>query len=226
MPLDAEARAGLLVDSQKINGLSTDDLQTTLSRNAANSTSIANKNTESKIVATTISIPFSEGDDLTSIVRERLSLFTKPWVDAAGAYIFRQGKQIPVNLNPLLFDQSYREVIPLEAEDRIIVPEMKQTVTVTGAVTTPGVYPYTPGRTFEYYIGLAGGFDYQRNTGNAVTITDVYGKKLAKSSIIGPNTIITAKSNAFMYNFNIYVPIITVTATILTIVTSILTLTR
>ena len=182
--------------------------------------------TEAKIAAVTIPIPFSEGDDLISIVRERLALFTKPWVDAAGAYIFRQGKQIPVNLSPLLFDQSYREVIPLEAEDRIIVPEIKQTVTVTGAVASPGVYPYTPGRTFEYYIGLAGGFDYQRNTGQAVVITDVYGKKLAKDSVISPNTIIAAKSNAFMYNFNIYVPLITVTATILTIVTSILTLTR
>jgi len=213
MPLDAEARAGLLADMQKIN-----------SRNSANTT--ANTGAEAKIAAVTIPIPFSEGDDLISIVRERLTLFTKPWVDAAGAYIFRQGKQIPVNLSPLLFDQSYRELIPLEAEDRIIVPEIKQTVTVTGAVASPGVYPYTPGRTFEYYIGLAGGFDYQRNTGQAVVITDVYGKKLAKDSVISPNTIIAAKSNAFMYNFNIYVPLITVTATILTIVTSILTLTR
>ena len=213
MPLDAEARAGLLADMQKIN-----------SRNSANTT--ANTGAEAKIAAVTIPIPFSEGDDLISIVRERLTLFTKPWVDAAGAYIFRQGKQIPVNLSPLLFDQSYRELIPLEAEDRIIVPEIKQTVTVTGAVASPGVYPYTPGRTFEYYIGLAGGFDYQRNTGQAVVITDVYGKKLAKDSVISPNTIIAAKSNAFMYNFNIYVPLITVTATILTIVTSILALTR
>lgn len=211
MPLDAEARAGLLADIQQIN-----------SRKSANSTG----DTDAKIAAVTIPIPFSEGDDLISIVRERLTLFTKPWVDAAGAYIFRQGKQIPVNLSPLLFDQSYRELIPLEAEDRIIVPEIKQTVTVTGAVASPGVYPYTPGRTFEYYIGLAGGFDYQRNTGQAVVITDVYGKKLAKDSVISPNTIIAAKSNAFMYNFNIYVPLITVTATILTIVTSILTLTR
>ena len=194
--------------------------------NSATNNSVANKDNETKIVTVTIPIPFSEGDDLISIVRERLTFFTKPWVDAAGAYIFRQGKQIPVNLSPLLFDQSYRELIPLEAEDRIIVPEIKQTVTVTGAVASPGVYPYTPGRTFEYYIGLAGGFDYQRNTGQAVVIRDVYGKKLAKDAVIGPNTIITARSNAFMYNFNIYVPLITVTATILTIVTSILTLTR
>ena len=226
IPLDAEARSRLLTDDQKINGLSETDAQTGLSKTYANSADSINNTTENKIIATTISIPFSEGDDLTSIVHERLSLFTKPWVDATGAYIFRQGKQIPVNLSPVLFDQSYRELIPLEAEDRIIVPEIKQTVTGTGAVTTPGVYPYTPGRTFEYYIGLAGGFDYQRNSGGAVVIRDVYGKKLDKDAIIGPNTIITAKSNAFMYNFNIYVPLITVTATVLTIITSIITLTK
>ena len=185
--------------------------------------SAANKDNESKIVTATIPIPFSEGDDLISIVRERLALFTKPWVDAAGAYIFRQGKQIPVNLSPLLFDQSYREVIPLEAEDRIIVPEIKQTVTVTGAVASPGVYPYTPGRKADFYIALAGGFDYQRNTGGAVVIRDVYGKKLAKDAVIGPNTIITAKSNAFMYNFNFYVPLLTVTASMITAVIAILT---
>jgi len=224
MPLDAETRAGLLADIQKINGLSTSDVQNKPSRESANST--ANKDTETKIVATTIPIPFNEGDDLISIVRERLSLFTKPWVDAAGAYIFRQGKQIPVNLSPLLFDQSYHEVISIEAGDRLIVPEIKQTVTVAGAVTSPGAYPYTPGRKADFYIALAGGFDYQRNTGGAVVIKDVYGKKLAKDSVIGPNTIITAKSNAFMYNFNMYVPLITVTATILTIITSIITLTK
>ena len=186
-------------------------------------TSAENKDGDLKIVATTIPIPFNEGDDLLSIVRERLVLFTKPWVDAAGAYIFRQGKQIPINLTPLLFDQSYREIIPLEADDRLVIPEIKQTVTVTGAVASPGVYPYTPGRTFEYYIALAGGFDYQRNTGRAVTITNVYGKKLSKNAAIGPNTIITAKSNAFMYNFNIYAPLITVTATIISATIAILT---
>lgn len=177
----------------------------------------------SQIATTTIPIPFNEGDDLVSLVRERLTLFTKPWIDTAGTYIFRQGKQIPVNLSPLLFDQSYREVILLEADDRIIVPEIKQTVTVTGAVTNPGAYPYTPGRTYDYYIALAGGFDYQRNSGRAVTITDVYGKKLAIDAVIGPNTIIAAKSNAFMYNFNIYVPLITVTTTVVTAVVAILT---
>ncbi|EPF45822.1 hypothetical protein HMPREF1222_02452 [Treponema vincentii F0403] len=216
IPLDAETRAMLSVETQKINGLR--DTQ-----RISSGTTGQDASGNSQIATTTIPIPFNEGDDLVSLVRERLTLFTKPWIDTAGTYIFRQGKQIPVNLSPLLFDQSYREVILLEADDRIIVPEIKQTVTVTGAVTKPGAYPYTPGRTYDYYIALAGGFDYQRNSGRAVTITDVYGKKLAIDAVIGPNTIIAAKSNAFMYNFNIYVPLITVTTTVVTAVVAILT---
>lgn len=118
MPLDAETRAGLLADNQTGNirgGLSN---QTTASA--------INKDSEGKIVATTIPIPFNEGDDLISIVRERLPIFTKPWIDVTGAYIFRQGKQIPINLSPLLFDQSYHEIIPIEAEDRLVVPRLNK----------------------------------------------------------------------------------------------------
>lgn len=174
-----------------------------------------------------IPLSFIQGDDFVSVIRKHISLFTSAvTADMGNAYISRQGMRLPINLNRILFDAAYNENIPIEPGDRLIVPEIEQTVTVTGAVVTPGVYPYTPGRTYDYYIALAGGFDYQRNSGRAVTITDVYGKKLAIDAVIGPNTIIAAKSNAFMYNFNIYVPLITVTATILTIITSIITLTK
>ena len=171
-----------------------------------------------------ISVAFVPGDDFVSLIRQNMQLFTTAvTADTSSAYIFRQGKQLPVNLNKILFDAAYNEHIPVEPGDRLIVPEIEQTVTVNGAVTRPGEYPYTPGRKVDFYIALAGGFDYQRNSGGAVVIRDVYGKKLAKDSIIGPNTIITAKSNAFMYNFNFYVPLLTVTASMITAVIAILT---
>lgn len=181
------------------------------------------ESSEKNVTGSIIPIPLAAGDDLISIVRQRIVLFTKPWIDTTGAYILRKGSRIFINLNRILFDASYSEIILLEAEDRIIIPALQQTVLVTGAVLKPGSYPYTPGRTFEYYIALAGGFDYQRNTGGAVTIKDVYGKKIGKNDIIGPDTIITARSNAFMYNFNIYAPLITVTATVISAVIAILT---
>lgn len=198
---------------------------------AANGVSAANQNDASAAntnVAKTrvVAIPFTQGDDAVTLIRQNMKLITTAAVDTTKAFILRGSERIPVNLNAILFDPSYNEIIPVEPGDRIIIPEVEQIVTVTGAVVKPGSYPYTPGRTFEYYVALAGGFDYQRNTGSAVIIRDVYGKKLSKTAVIGPNTIITARSNAFMYNFNIYAPLITVTATVLSIITAIITLTK
>ena len=174
-----------------------------------------------------ISTAFVPGDDFVSLIRQNMSLFTTAvTADTGSAYILRKGNRLPINLNRILFDAAYNENIPIEPGDRLIVPEIEQTVTVNGAVVRPGAYPYTPGRKVDFYVALAGGFDYQRNTGGAVVIRDVYGKKLAKNDIIGPNTIITARSNAFMYNFTMYIPLITVTASILGIITSILSLVK
>ena len=171
-----------------------------------------------------ILISFIPGDDFVSLIRKYISLFTSAvTADMKNAYIFRQGKQLPINLNRILFDAAYNEHIPIELGDRLIVPEIEQTITVAGAVHKPGSYPYTPGRKAEFYINLAGGFDTEKNSRGAVIIKDVYGNKLTKDDIISPNTVITAKSNAFMYNFNFYVPLLTVTASMITAVAAILT---
>ena len=171
-----------------------------------------------------IPMAFIPGDDFVSLIRQNMQLFTTAvTADTASAYILRQGNRLPINLNRILFDTAYTEDLPVEPGDRLVVPEIEQTVTVNGAVMRPGAYPYTPGRKADFYVALAGGFDYQRNCGDAVVIKDVYGKKLAKKDIIGPNTIITARSNAFMYNFNIYAPIVTVTATIITTTIAVIT---
>lgn len=172
-------------------------------------------------------LSFIQGDDFVSLVRKYASLFTAAvTADMTGAYISRQGMRLPINLNRILFDAAYNENIPIEAGDRLIVPEIEQTVTVNGAVTRPGSYPYTPGRKADFYINLAGGFDDERNSRGAVIIKDVYGNKLAKDDMIGPNTVITARSNAFLYNFKFYVPLLTIVFSTITAVISILSFTK
>lgn len=42
--------------------------------------------------------------------------------------------------------------------DRIVVPEQRETITVTGTVAFPGLIPYRPGEKGGYYIRLAGGY--------------------------------------------------------------------
>jgi len=46
----------------------------------------------------------------------------------------------------------------LREGDRIVVPERRETVTVSGNVTFPGLVTYEPGRRADYYIAEAGGF--------------------------------------------------------------------
>ena len=90
-------------------------------------------------------------------------------------------------------------------------------VTVVGAVQTPGKFPYVPNRTYDYYIGLAGGFDEEKNDFSAVNIMDMAGNKKTKDDIILPEYTIKAKSNSFLYNFNQYAPVI---STVLTLITT------
>ena len=74
-----------------------------------------------------------------------------------------------------------------------------------------------PNKTYEYYIGLAGGFDKAMNKGKAVDIRDSEGNKLSKSAVITPEATITAETNSFLYYFNQYAPVIT---TILSIISA------
>jgi hypothetical protein len=69
-------------------------------------------------------------------------------------------------------------------------------------------------------VALAGGFIRERNNFESVEIRDINGKKLGKGDIIMPETIITAKTNAFLYHFNQYVAPI---ATVLSIITGVFT---
>ena len=121
----------------------------------------------------------------------------------------------------MLYDADFREDVQLVENDTLIIPFRQYFVTVAGAVLAPGRYPYIPDREWDYYIALAGGFDPNRNTRNTVDIYDIQGKRLQKSDIITPETIITARTNAFLFYFNQYAPVVT---TVLTVVTTFLSL--
>ncbi|MBA7680809.1 hypothetical protein ES703_89130 [subsurface metagenome] len=65
---------------------------------------------------------------------------------------------IDANGNP----RGLNEII--QPEDRIMVTS--SLIPVSGAVYTPGSYPFTPGKSYSYYVDLAGGIDPERNTDN------------------------------------------------------------
>jgi len=170
-------------------------------------------------------IQFNKGETYASLVRKHIRWFT-PVSDTQNAYIIRNNEHIPINLNPMLYDASYRGEVFVQENDVLIIPFRQYFITVAGAVVSPGRYPYIPDRDWEYYIALAGGFIMERNSLQAVTIIDLSGKKLSKTDAITPETVITARTNHGLYYFNQFAPVVTTILSIATTLISVILLTR
>ena len=148
-----------------------------------------------------------------------------PVANLSKAYIVREGsaETIPVNLEKLLYGYTPAADITLQPFDRIVIPAHRfysSLVPVSGAVYTPGSYPFTPEKNYIYYIDLAGGIDPERNTDNRVSITDSQGNTRGLDGAIAPGDRIFVHTNDFVYNFNRHFPILTTgVAFIITIIT-------
>jgi protein involved in polysaccharide export with SLBB domain len=177
--------------------------------------------TTSELVATNrLVVQFNNGETYASLVRRNVNWFTAV-SDTQNAYILRSNQRIPINLNPVLYDASYRGEVFVEENDVLIIPFRQYFVTVAGAVVNPGRYPYIPDRDWEYYIALAGGFMAGYNNFDSVAIADMAGKKMKKTDAITPETVITARANHPLYVFNQIAPVVT---TILTAVSTFLSI--
>ena len=168
---------------------------------------------------TIISVPFNSGENYTYLIRNNKSLFGAN-ADLEKAYILRGEEFIPINLYDILYNNVTSDIL-VEPNDTLTVPAKQLLVSVLGAVKVPGRYPYMPGKDWNYYINLAGGFIDQMNSFESVKIVDANGKKMSKDDDITPETVITAKSNDFLYYFNTWAPVIT---TVLGIVMTSITL--
>lgn len=153
-------------------------------------------------------IPFNRGETYGSLVRANSTWFSAV-SDTSNAYIIRGDSTIPLNLNPMLFDESYLGDSPIVENDVLVIPFRQYFVTVAGAVHLPGRYPYIPDRSWDYYIALAGGVVPGRNFRNSLRIFDINGVRLDKNSVITPESIITANTNHWLFYFNQVAPVIT-----------------
>jgi hypothetical protein len=170
--------------------------------------------------ANRITVRFNQGENYASLLRRNSAWFTAI-SDTQNAYIIRGAERIPLNINPMLYDSNYRSQYFVERNDTLIIPFRQYFVNVAGAVVKPDRYPYIPDRGWDYYIALAGGFVMERNSRESVTIKDISGKVMKKTDAITPETTITAKTNAPLYYFNQYAPVVT---TILGLFTTIFTI--
>lgn len=171
-----------------------------------------------------LSFSFSEGEDYAFFIRKNKDILTES-SDLENVYIIRDDEKIAMNLLPVLYDATYYSKIEMKNNDTLLIPFKQFFVFVSGAVYQPGRYPYIPDRTWDYYIGLAGGFIKEKNAGNAIVITDANGKKYKKSEFIKPEMTIEAKSNSRLYYFNQYAPIVTTILSAVSTSISILTVT-
>jgi protein involved in polysaccharide export with SLBB domain len=148
-------------------------------------------------------IPYTyfPGDMVSEAVLANRKLFSEV-SDLKNAYVVRSGgPKKAVDLSRFLYDRSFSEDLRLEPNDVIVVPFRQFFVTVSGAVRSPGRYPYVPDRTWGYYVNLAGGFDTDRNVNEKVTVYDMAAKKMATSDrYVQPEDMIVAESNSFVYN--------------------------
>lgn len=164
-------------------------------------------------VSARISLQYEPGSTYTYVLREHKSYFTSV-SDLENAFVIRGEQIIPLELNKILYDSSYSNDLAIEPYDTLRIPFKQYFVTVAGAVLVPGRYPYIPDRTWDYYVGLAGGIIDEKNKKDSVKIIDIKGNELSKTDIITPETTITALANSGLYKFNLATPVITTTLSI------------
>lgn len=166
------------------------------------------------------SVEFTQGENYGFLIRRVKDLFSNT-SDLKQAYIIREDRMIPIDASLCLYDSDYYTTEIVQPNDTLMIPFIQSFVTVAGAVNKPGRYPYIPGRDWEYYVGLAGGFQSGVNAFESVKITDLNGNKLKKTDEITPETTITASTNSFTYYWGKYAPVVT---TVLSAVSTIFTI--
>ncbi len=160
--------------------------------------------------ANKVTYRFKEGETLYSALFA-LRGSISPVAALANSFIIRLGhtELIPVNIEKLLYNYNPIDDIELKPYDSIIIPFKQFFVSVSGAVISPGRYPYVPNRTYEYYVSLAGGIDPDKNTNNKVIIKDMEEILRTTEAVIQPEDKIYVPANSFFHNFNKYFPLIT-----------------
>ena len=169
-------------------------------------------------------IQFETGTKYDDLIKKYGAYFTAV-SDISNAYIIRDADIIPIDLSKILYDASYTSNLLVEPYDTLRIPFKQYFVSVAGSVVAPGRYPYIPDRTWDYYIGLAGGFIKTQNKNEAIKIVDINGNQLTKTDIITPETTITAETNSGLYYFNLYAPVVTTVLSLISTTLSILAVT-
>jgi len=165
----------------------------------------------------------SEGERLSEALR-RVDGNILPAAERNSALLIRAdgSEHGPVDIDRLLSERDPDDDVVLEPDDRLYIPFRQQFVTVTGGVRSPGRFPYMPGRSYEYYLNLAGGRDPDRALTRTPVITDQHNERRSPDDLIETEDRIHLREN---HPFRWLGQTLTIVSTALTIGTTIYQLT-
>lgn len=78
--------------------------------------------------------------------------------------------EIAVEWNDNKSDYNLQRDITLEAGDEIVIPQLRNTITLTGEVLKPVSVQYLQNKSFKYYISSAGGFSAKAKKGKSFVV--------------------------------------------------------
>ena len=89
---------------------------------------------------------------------------------AANKVLLADTYSVGIELDKALANPGGPEDIVIKDGDVIVVPEMVNTVKISGDVLYPNSVVYTPGKKLKYYVEQAGGFGNTANKGRAFVV--------------------------------------------------------
>ncbi|MCF7916114.1 MAG: SLBB domain-containing protein, partial [Spirochaetaceae bacterium] len=166
---------------------------------------------------TRIEYRFEPGEKLSTALKAMQSRYRLE-SELQSAYLVRSDRSetLAVDIESYLLSRQSEDP-ELQNGDTIVIPFKQLFVVVSGGVRNPGIYDYVQGRSYDYYVSLAGGVDKSMHWfGEHPKITDDQGNRLSNTAVIEPEYRIHYSHNN---PFRVITPI---AATLSTVVSTIL----
>ncbi|MGH0052713.1 MAG: SLBB domain-containing protein [Sphaerochaetaceae bacterium] len=144
--------------------------------------------------------------------------------DLEGAYLIRDGRRTPINIQAVLYGDTETQQISLKSGDTLLIPFTQRLVTVSGGVVRPGVFAYVPDKTVNYYLSLAGGLSDDAAYPTALEIKSPDGDSLALGDPIPPETTVVVAKETLARDIAPTVAIIGLVSSIIGIVATVVSI--
>lgn len=123
----------------------------------------------------------------TSVIKKTLEKQTKSKLDSTDSDKDDEEllvTEVAVDLQAILKDPGSEKDIILEDGDEVVIPQIKNVVSVTGEVFKPVALQFRPGAALKYYVSSAGGFSSKAKRSKSFVVYS-NGRSKRTSSLLG-----------------------------------------